>query len=448
MTYIWTLRSLSIMWLIALAAIVAMSPALYFQAGLLTMLLVVGVLALLVPALMLGLAVFSLFLSPENFYEINTFVENSFSGLTVHSVHKLVIVAAMLPMIFRFRVDFKPNWGLMGVCGMLAVSMVASTKYPALDNGQIVRSFIALSLPFAFFNLQFRRGEIERMLLLIALFPLISLIAGGFAQIVGMRDSILEPWVLVVEEYTGALRLQGVNIPAYLAFFSFVSFVVCLWQAFVYKKKVYFLLGLVALFCIILSGTRMPSALAILFAGFVIMFTSGRDLSMRAKIGLSIIGAGLLAAVLVVYWPNLEARMGGSATGEAVNSSGRETVWPIFEEAISKNPLFGRGVGTGAILLLEEQEKVRITAAHNEYLRLLVDVGVVGTIIYFLSIGLVMWKEGAAFGQSEWVMVIGLGLCIAVYSYTDNTLTSPPTLVLFLALALLCRKARYMRDER
>ena len=77
---------------------------------------------------------------------------------------------------------------------------------------------------------------------------------------------------------------------------------------------------------------------------------------------------------------------------EAGNLSGRELLWPPFEQAAAASPWFGWGVGAGNAIIPQDSELARMIgnwAAHNEYLRISVEGGQLGRA---LLIGmLVLW---------------------------------------------------------
>ncbi len=136
--------------------------------------------------------------------------------------------------------------------------------------------------------------------------------------------------------------------------------------------------------------------------------------------------------------------MFGSTGGVAVSLSGRALIWSIFLDAIDVNVWFGREIGTGPILLVDDNRLITV-AAHNEYIRLLTDAGIFGLITFIA--GFVLWIRSDLrwMQRGERTVMMSFVLTLALYSLTDNTLTSPPTLVVFFAMALLFARARYRR---
>jgi O-antigen ligase len=138
----------------------------------------------------------------------------------------------------------------------------------------------------------------------------------------------------------------------------------------------------------------------------------------------------------------IEARTQDDAT------SGRDVIWEIYEAAIEKNPWFGRGIGSGTLLLpnTESYTKV-ISTAHNEYLRMIMDGGLVGLMIYILALIVWMRSELRFMRRNESVVFLGFMVAFAVYSITDNTISGQATPVAFFALALIVHRARQRTAE-
>ena len=63
------------------------------------------------------------------------------------------------------------------------------------------------------------------------------------------------------------------------------------------------------------------------------------------------------------------------------NLSGRQLLWPNFEQAAAGSPWLGWGVGAGNIIIPQDDPVAKLLqtwAAHNEYLRIEVEGGQLG----------------------------------------------------------------------
>jgi len=403
---------------------------------------------LMFPGTFLVLVVFSLLLNPENFLFTSKWAAEHFPTMEIQSLHKFVVLGAFIPPIVRYGIRPVMNYGIAAIFLMAALTFVAITPYPGLTPMQTVKSLVGLALPFALFNMKLQRKWIDGHLAFIAVFPLISLFLGLMGEIFGLRNVIGYPWHVVSLEFTGAQRLAGINIPAYLAFYCYISFFVCLYEAIALKRRGFYVLGGITLLILVFTGTRTPSVCAILMAGIGIFFSSGRDLRGSSKFVVSVLGITFLAGILALYWPELQTRMTGhdSDPNAIVNTSGRAGMWAYLMGIYEVNQIFGRGLGTGAIALLDVDDPSFGTAAHNEYIRLLVDGGIVGLISYITGLVALLIQEGRFLNRTQGVFITALFVSFALYSFTDNTISSPPAVVLFYAVALVMAKARYERS--
>jgi O-antigen ligase len=163
----------------------------------------------------------------------------------------------------------------------------------------------------------------------------------------------------------------------------------------------YLLLGVVALVWMALTLTRITFLASLVAVAVAAVYVAVMDRSVRAL--LTMTGLGVLIAALVIrgvlertfgYVPTLgqlAALLSDPvALYEAVNWQGRETLWGILWVVFVQSPLIGSGMGAaGAALVATLGEG----APHNEYLRLAVDVGVVGFVLFALA--MVAWTRAA-----------------------------------------------------
>jgi len=430
--------------LISLFAVLAIAaPDSLFVLGQVAVIATAGLLAFVFPTTVLTIAVVSLTFSPENlmiFDRLNL-------PMNVGAVHKFLVLLATVPMVLRYGVNWRINGPLIAILLLLATSLVFGDVHPALTQFQIVKSLIALLIPWLFLSVKFNDKTADALLIGIALMPTISVLAAIPVEMIGALNRIGEPLTMIAVDYTGGARLTGMNFPAFLAFFGYVSFLVCLHKVVIENRRGFIFLALVNLAMIILSGTRMPSLLAVLLAGLMIFFASKETLKGAAKINLFLLGLVFVSVVMVFYWPQLEARMFAQTSDSAVNLSGRDEIWSYFLAAFYESPVFGKGVGAG-VVLLEDVVIYSSHAAHNEYLRLLVDGGVVGLLLYIGGVVVHMAIIAKHLTRDEKVLIFGFFFLLAIYSLTDNALTAPPTLVMGLVIAIFLQKARLKHTER
>lgn len=398
------------------------SPGRFMQAGVLAIVAAFAALAFLFPATALGIVILSLVTSPD------LYTEAKIAGLDVKALQRILLLLVLAVNIYRYGFVWRSNPPIAGLFVILLITLLGADMLPFLTPMQTVRSMIALVLPFLFLHCVYQRDAIDRYLLLIALMPLFSVVGGILTEIAGIRAQ--------------GPRLSGMNHAAVLAMFAYVSFFVCVYQVVAAARPRYYWLAGINLLIILMTITRMPMLASAIVIAAVMLFAPQETFRFSARVKVALVGVVLLVGAYFVFWPLIEARIEDSGT------SGRDVIWEIYIAAIEKNPWFGRGIGAGTVLLpnTETYTKV-ITVAHNEYLRLLMDGGIVGLFIYISAFILWVRSELRFMRRDESVVFLGFMVSFVVYSITDNTLTAQPVPVTFFALALMIQRARQRQAE-
>ncbi len=443
------LNTLVALVLAALAFFALTIPGQYEFAILMTLFGSIALAAVMFPRAAAIFGVMSLITSPENFKFAADFANQYTPGTSAQTLHKFFLLAALLPALARGCFHMRANPPIFALLIMMAISLTLSSTYPGLDFNQMVKSFISLSLPFLLLNYAFMRGEETFWLRIITILPIISLILGFIAEWMILVNPVGKLIKVLDVEYTGAFRLRGVNFPAFMGFFGFAAVIAGTYMAVLRGQRRYFIGVFIALACTILSGTRMPSALAIMVVVLSILFVSRGAMRPSAKIAMSLMGGAVLAGILIFYWPNIMARTFNSGQEPGLNTSGRTEVWEVMQQAIDINPLFGRGIGAGAILLVEKEEAgvLATAAAHNEYLRLLSDAGWVGLILFVCSIVIYVAGNSKLIGRDGLIFVTTVFIAYAIYSYTDNTISAPPAIVLMAAISAIVSDLKRRKSD-
>lgn len=412
------------------ALLAVFSPEKFFLAATAGMLLAAAVAGSIFTWTTLGLILGLVYLSPENFIRIQI------AGVETASLHRAVILAAIGMTILKHGMAARLNVPIVGMLLIFVMSLTLADIHPKLTTFQMVKSLFAFIVLFAFININYSPEVIPRFLTMMRYLPIASIIGGVFIEAANIHGP-WGPWKVMIIEWTGAPRLGGMNIPPMLAYFSYVALFICVFDALQTKQRWLFILAGIHLTIIILSGTRMPTAASLIFIAIVLLFSKGKALRGSTKLHVAIASFLVIGGIMILYWPALQARM----TAGGVNVTGRDIIWEIFINAIQKEPWFGRGLGTGAVLLVGEFEGT--TAAHNEYLRLLADAGIVGLLLFVFSVGLWVRSELRFMTSDERMIIVSFLFTFALYSLTDNTITSPPAMMLILALSLLFARARF-----
>jgi O-antigen ligase len=232
----------------------------------------------------------------------------------------------------------------------------------------------------------------------------------------------------------GVLRLGGSTQPAFLAGFAMAGIYAGLVELYRDGKNIN--LATIGLNFVILvaSGGRAPLFCAVLVTAtaFVALRSDAFGVSRRVLPGL--LGALLLPVMAALASGSSSIRLLNVLSSEAGDLSGRDVIWPFFEDAWDASPWFGWGVGAGKVVVDPESLTAKLlgtTAAHDEYLRIGVDGGYIGLglLIVLMALWVFFWTRHAI-NTDKWLMRM-VFLAFALHSVTDNTLIAATASVLF-----------------
>jgi O-antigen ligase len=127
-------------------------------------------------------------------------------------------------------------------------------------------------------------------------------------------------------------------------------------------------------------------------------------------------------------------------------TTGRAHFWSVTLEIIKAHPWLGTGLGAFGVVYTQYDSRnglFRLEQAHNDYLQIISDAGVIGAAIAFLFV-VILFRRGYVRMQStdkfrRGIALAAVGGCFAVlvHSFFDFTLHTPSNALLFLVLAAL-----------
>ena len=328
--------------------------------------------------------------------------------VNTNPLEKSVFLIALLFFCIKNPVN-KPALTFFGLMSLPIFVLGAYTVYPEFSWVRLNMAYVALLSIVGFYFVTPSRRDMELVLKSIAILPVVMLAYGGLLFLLFGKP-------LTMQDHTGAMRLAGGTMPAFLAAASYAA---CVAAAYLYcnTRRVFFLLLCIAgLVVCALSGTRTPTVVAVASVGTVLYlrFTGVQ------RVALVVLGTVALAAFLLTVGDQLVMRFMSSS------SSGRELIWNIVESWVARYPHTGIGFGhCGAVIPWYVSRLTGTEATHNEYLRLALELGYWGTVCFmggFLLLCMTAIKRFSA----EALILFSL---FFVYAYTDN--------VFFLTYALL-----------
>jgi O-antigen ligase len=341
-------------------------------------------------------------------------------------------IAAMLCLRYGFQAAI--NWPFLAFTAIAVVSLVVLPIGRVSTMAEMVRSYIGSTAPFILAFAAAPRSFWSSLCKGTILVPLISALAGLVAGVVGFYPAFDNNW-----------RFQGLHSPPFLAGFCTTALFAATLEYLRTFRTRWLVLGGAVLVVLLASQARAPLMAIVLFLVIIFLFSGPRTFPAKRKVDLMM--GGLLPAAVVIGPVLVFAsdRLFGTGDGAGINMSGRDIIWPYFLDAIETRPLFGYGLGAGKLIVNPEDPQIRLinsNAAHNEYLRLSVDAGIVGCAAIFLS--LIAWVWGGTRGVAPVDrLVLRAALAAALlHSGFDNTLIASTAVVQFTWFAAALARAR------
>jgi len=127
-------------------------------------------------------------------------------------------------------------------------------------------------------------------------------------------------------------------------------------------------------------------------------------------------------------------------------TTGRAHFWSVTLQIIKAHPLIGTGLGAFGVVYTKFDTRnglFRLEQAHNDYLQVLSDGGIIGAALALAFVALLFYRAFVRAGSRDdfrrGVALAALGGCFAVlvHSFFDFTLHTPSNALLFLVLAAL-----------
>ncbi|MGI6227388.1 MAG: O-antigen ligase family protein, partial [Peptococcales bacterium] len=329
----------------------------------------------------------------------------------------LLILFALIPYVFIYGLRKRNNIIIIAYLIIFCFTFTFSTRHPNLNLLQIIKTFLGITLSWTLLNLHWDKKLISKSLLSIIWLPSISIGVGIILHLLEIRSAF-------DIEYTGALRLQGANIAPHLAMLAFIGFAVAICEYLRTKNRFSFAMGIINFVIIIFTGTR-GAMLATIFLIMTFFYSQVRKVLTFNKSGLfsMVLFMVITIGIVVIYFPHIEKRMAGTVFESNFNTSGRIEAWRYFIGEGSENILFGRGLGAGTVA---NQGEVRggFRVPHNEYIRMYVEGGVIGTLLLLSGFFSVFKEIFRTIVPEERLCFLALILGFALYSFTDNTLST------------------------
>ena len=383
------------------------------------------------PTALLAVALASLSVRPQLF----------FGGAPVGyewGLHHSLLSLALVVHALRFGIRRNLHWPVAALLASFVLSLTAGELHPKLTAGVMAMSLGVFALPWCCTSVILEPGSRRALALVIMFTPLLSVAVGAVMTAAGIRSSFPQ-WH----------RLEGAtgNAAAF-AILAFAGFAVALHEMSRPKRPFAGALAVANLALVVLSGTRMAIAASGVFLIAYLLLSDGLRQRLRQHRGRTAVGVAVIAAALLWYWPTLESRLfGGRDVAEvsigsadvSVNLSGRVEIWKFYLEEFTFSPLLGRGIGVGFVAAADWLRWPR-TTPHNEYLHLLVSVGVVGFLLCAGAIAIWYRRLFQMASENDRLFLIAIVPGVGLFAVTDDVLAFSTGLALFAYFAILLTK--------
>ncbi|OKP81971.1 polysaccharide polymerase [Paenibacillus helianthi] len=357
---------------------------------------------------------------------INFLYPGSMFGVEILSLYKLVILMLLVPCILVNGLKFRLSPPLWAMVGLLFITFGTSIWLPEMNGSIAIKAFIGLSLPFVFLLINWKREVAERQIRIIASLPLMSVLAGIALQVAHLH-SFLDV------EFTGAVRVQGANIPAHLAMLAFMGVGI----AFIEIKRSpqharYFYTMLALNFLILIgTGTRGPILALVLMALYYFYDISRQYLKGRTQFLIPLLCSVILIfSAVYLQLDNIKKRSFERTTETTVDLSGRAEAWEYFLNKAADSPWSGRGLG--AVTVANDGTLYKgFVVPHNEYIRFYFDGGYIGAILLLISLLAVFTLVYRALAKPVKPYYLFFIAGFMIYSFSDNTLSTVQSIIPF-----------------
>jgi O-antigen ligase len=302
---------------------------------------------------------------------------------------------------------------------------LAHGLYPDLTMAASLRSLLGSIAPFAFAFSRLSPNWGRAIVRATTLVPLLSVLAGAVLDVAGLRPLFQD---------SGGERLAGLGHPAFLAGFCLAAIYACLIELYRDGRSRWMSLLAVNFLILVLTGARAPLAYGTTVTVLTLSFVRSGAYAMRPRL-LPVLLAGCLVPMVLVLAQELPVlRLFQVLSSEPTNWSGRDLLWPPFQEAAAQSPWLGWGIGAGNAIIGPDSKLallIQSHAAHNEYLRVSAEGGRIGCGLLIALFALWVVRHTRRLCGSDRAIMRLAFLAFAAHASTDNVLIATTACVFF-----------------
>ncbi len=359
---------------------------------------------------------------------------------TITAVVKVLGLILVIVCMLRYGARFDPFNPAFAFLAMF-VTGLAHGLWPTLTLMDSARSLIGGAAPFAFSFSRLSRRWCNAIIAATIWLPTVIV---GFGQLLALAH--LRGMFTYLE---GVMRLQASTHPAFLGGFAAVAVYAGLVELYRDGRNQRLWMIAVNLVILALSGARAPLACAMIVAALALFCLPSPQFPLRRRVGFVLAGLVVLPVLFAMASGSSAIRLLHVLSTDARELSGRDVIWPYFEDAWDHSLLLGWGVGAGKSVVDPNTLVAKLlgtTAAHNEYLRIGVDGGYVGLalLILLMTLWCLHWTRHAP--RTDRFIMRAVFIAFAVHSVTDNTLIAATASIMFTWISAVFARAALERE--
>jgi O-antigen ligase len=210
-----------------------------------------------------------------------------------------------------------------------------------------------------------------------------------------------------------------------------------------------------SVFLILMTGSKTA---LLLFLSVVILLPlykalRWKDTKVIPLIIILVLVAGSMAVFVMGNWENILLGLGRDTT-----LSGRTTLWELAIEKIAERPWLGYGYqgfwqNGGGAEIIWKHEGYKPPHAHNGFVNIALDLGLVGLCVFLLTIAVNYWRSIAWLKYGKTTIELWPIFYVTfffMYNHSENTIISHNSLfwALFVAVSLSMKRMRAVLPEQ
>jgi teichuronic acid biosynthesis protein TuaE len=355
---------------------------------------------------------------------------------------KLVLYACTIPLLLSRGINRKKCAPLVAYGLVTVLTKLLGTPLPGLTTKQTAASLATLCLGWLVFAINWDWRRDHRLLKAFTWVPMLSLLAGVVLQAAG---------ILMLFRDSTPPRLEGATIAAWLGALGLYSAIACL---VLYRREQWRPARWLGSINVLILGATLTRgailALAIVAIPPLTRFIR-HQLSLKGATGLAKLAIATVVAIAgaAALISGIIERNENAGTYDVARSavtheiaSGRLQAWSFVYKQAKVNLAFGRGIGAGPLAGKITGSPEGFTAQHNEYLRMLLEDGIIGGVILLGSIVTTFFSTIRRAPASIRTDLAASAIAFAVFAVTENTLSAAPLAVAFLLMfGIACSRA-------